>query len=173
LSGRLIESHGAILGSSELSEDEQISIYRAITDRENTGKIVSDDLLREIVSASKYAAREQITELTLFGSECFESVLIFETAEIQAFVRAYLSRSRRALVSVTRSQDTLEAAGNVIAVESSIAKSDDLATLLETFDREKSVAGEIATAIAIAAKQVKSGVSIATASQPIIDMLQR
>jgi hypothetical protein len=172
LSGILSESHGVILGSSELTEDEQIALYKAISEREKSGSDVSESLLRELVAASKYAARETVTELTLFGSEQFETLLLFETATVQEYVRSHLSRSRRALVSAIRSRDTLESAGNVIAVESSGSIANGLSDVLERFDREKSVSGEIASAIAIAARSVRSGMPVSQASEPIIDMLQ-
>jgi hypothetical protein len=167
LSGGLTEDVAACIGDAGLTEDEQISIYRVVSDRD-----ISDlGLIRELCQSIKITARETVTELTLFGSETFDDCLIFETATIQNYVRSKLAKDRRALVSATRSRDTLESAGSTIAVDTSIQHADRLDDVLTYFDREKLVAGDLSREIAIAAKSLRSGESLANACDRLIDRL--
>jgi hypothetical protein len=82
-----------------------------------------------------------------------------------------LAKDRRALVSATRSRDTLESAGSTIAVDTSIQHADRLDDVLTYFDREKLVAGDLSREIAIAAKSLRSGESLANACDRLIDRL--
>jgi hypothetical protein len=167
LSGSINEDVAAILGDFDLSEDEQIAVYRVIDDR-NLSDI---GLIRELCQSIKITARETVTELTLFGSETFEDCLIFETSTVQNYVRSKLAKDRRALIGATRSRDTLENAGSTIAVDTSIEHADRLDDVLSHFDREKLATGELSQEIAIAAKSLRSGQSLASACDRLLDHL--
>ena len=87
----------------------------------------------EAIAASRVAAFESSTELTLFGSETFSRCLIAETAKVQSWVVSRLSRDRHALRSAVSNRDTLEAEGSSIeSSQADLARSEEHTSELQS-----------------------------------------
>ena len=158
LSGTITEKRAAIIGSAGLNPSQQIALASAIDSREAAGKFCTDDQVRELAALAKVSASETVEQTTLFGFESFERSLIFETAEVQAAIRAQLSGDRRLYRAAVRGADTLESA-SVATVDRSAGESlaDRAKTALERFNAEKLLAGPIAQAVQQAAEQIAAG----------------
>jgi len=176
LSGTITEKRAAIIGSAGLTPSQQIALASAIDSREAAGKFCTDDQVRELAALAKVSASETVEQTTLFGFESFERSLIFETAEVQAAIRAQLSGDRRLYRAAVKGADTLESA-SVATVDRSIGESlaDRAKTALERFNAEKLLAGPIAQAVQQAAEQIAAGQpktrAIAQAYEAVLDLL--
>lgn len=176
LSGTITEKRAAIIGSAGLNPSQQIALASAIDSREAAGKFCTDDQVRELAALAKVSASETVEQTTLFGFESFERSLIFETAEVQAAIRAQLSGDRRLYRAAVKGADTLESA-SVATVDRSAGESlaDRAKTALERFNAEKLLAGPIAQAVQQAAEQIAAGqpktCAIAQAYETVLDLL--
>ncbi|MGD1901579.1 MAG: hypothetical protein ACFB9N_05010 [Geitlerinemataceae cyanobacterium] len=167
LSGVLSPDHAAVLGDSGLNESQQIGLLKALGDVAHMSRLE----FTEAIAASRVAAFESSTELTLFGSETFSRCLIAETAKVQSWVVSRLSRDRHALRSAVSNRDTLEAEGSSIESSQADLAAGNIAAILEQFHRLKSAPGPISTAIAKAARSLALGQPLPDAAQTVIDRL--
>ena len=176
LSGTITEKRAAIIGSAGLTPSQQIALASAIDSRESAGKFCTDDTIRELAALAKVSATDTVEQTTLFGFESFERSLIFETAEVQAAIRAQLSGDRRLYRAAVKGADTLESA-SVATVDRSAGESlaDRAKTALERFNAEKLLAGPIAQAVQQAAEQIAAGqpktCAIAQAYEAVLALL--
>lgn len=180
LSGRLSEKRAAIIGHSGLNESQQLAIVDAIRDREALGHSVNDDQIRELVSLAKIAADhtmpQDADQFTLFESDHVQQSLIFETAMVQAEIRALLASSKRIYRTAVKGATTLESSG-VATVNADLGANlaDRAQSALGIFDREKLLAGPISQAIKCAAVAIAEGhdkaPTVATAYNTVIGLL--
>lgn len=158
LSGTLPPDRAAIIGAAKLSAPQQIAIATALDKRDSMGRDTPLGQLRELVSLTRLSAVEIGQQITLFGTESFEKCLIFESADVQAEIRARLASDRRLYRAAARGADTLESS-QVGAIDRDRAETqaDHQRALLDAFNRRKLESGPVADAIAHAAQALAQG----------------
>lgn len=153
IDGEMSVERAAIIGGSGLSSEKQTELDKLIGSRERGNRKLTNDTVRELVDTVK--ASEQRTEFTmdLFGGSQEVKDNAIERAQIQAKIKARLSREKKlfATVGKSRAAQELERAGNQINVEESSNIAREAQFALGLFDQFKNASGPVSSAINAAA----------------------
>lgn len=114
----------AVIIGQELGDnpDGQNQMIKAIDKIESKGKHITNDVLRELLAEVKGTAREQYTEMTLFGEETFTKNFSLERAELVSYVKRQLKERKSVLKNVTKEKNAvmLEELGNRISIDENV-----------------------------------------------------
>lgn len=153
IDGEMTVERAAIIGGSGLSSEKQSELEKLVSSRERGNRKLTNDTVRELVDTVK--ASEKRTEFTmdLFGGSQEVKDNAIERAQIQAKIKARLSREKKlfATVGKSRAAQELERAGNQINVEESSNIAREAQFALGLFDQFKNASGPVSTAINAAA----------------------
>lgn len=114
----------AVIIGRELGDnpDGQNQMIAAIGKIESKGQAVTNDVLTELIAEVKGTAREEFTEMTLFGEETFTKNYSLERAELVSYVKRQLRDRVSLLKNVSKNKNAaiLQELGNNIAIDDNV-----------------------------------------------------
>jgi hypothetical protein len=164
--GDLTVNRGAIIGGSGLEEAKQREVFKMISSR----KGIADQTLQELVEHAAASQQRTQTTMSLFGESQEAKDNLITRAKLSAGLKAKISREKRLFgaVSKARAATTLQQkGGNVINQAQSAKVAGEASEALGVFERLKSSAGPISSALNRAADRVEAGESEAKVRQEL------
>jgi hypothetical protein len=159
--GDLTVNRGAIIGGSGLDDAKQREVFKMIGSR----KAITDQTLQELVEHAAASVQRTQTTMSLFGETEEAKDNLLTRAKLSASLKAKIAREKRlfSTVSKAKAASTLtEKGGNVINQEQSAKVAGEASEALGVFERLKSSAGPISSALNRAADRVEAGEAEAT-----------
>lgn len=159
--GDLTVNRGAIIGGSGLDDAKQREVFKMIGSR----KAITDQTLQELVEHAAASVQRTQTTMSLFGETEEAKDNLLTRAKLSASLKAKIAREKRlfSTVSKAKAASTLaEKGGNTINQEQSAKVAGEASEALGVFERLKSSAGPISSALNRAADRVEAGEAEAT-----------
>ena len=159
--GDLTVNRGAIIGGSGLDEAKQREVFKMIGSR----KAITDQTLQELVEHAAASVQSTQTTMSLFGEHEEAKDNLLTRAKLSAALKAKISREKKLFATVSRAKaatSLTEKGGNTINQEQSAKVAGEASEALGVFERLKSSAGPISSALNRAADRVEAGEAEAT-----------
>jgi hypothetical protein len=159
--GDLTVNRGAIIGGSGLDDTKQREVFKMIGSR----KAITDQTLQELVEHAAASVQRTQTTMSLFGETEEAKDNLITRAKLSASLKAKISREKRLFATVSKAKaasSLTEKGGNVINQEQSAKVAGEASEALGVFERLKSSAGPISSALNRAADRVEAGEAEAT-----------
>jgi len=159
--GDLTVNRGAIIGGSGLDEAKQREVFKMVGSR----KGIADQTLQEPVEHAAASVQRTQTTMSLFGETEEAKDNLITRAKLSASLKAKISREKRLFATVSKAKaasSLTEKGGNVINQEQSAKVAGEASEALGVFERLKSSAGPISSALNRAADRVEAGEAEAT-----------
>lgn len=151
--GDILESVAATLGHKIGDHGLQHRVAASIE-----GKNLTQDVLNNLIEFFLDSQGDQVFTPDLFGGSWEAENFAIEIARLQSHVRSSLISEAKAFGAIAKKSKLLESkAGNKIDVEGSDLVADQNHLYLESFDREKNLAGPLASEVRLWAKKLSSG----------------
>lgn len=154
--GDLTVNRGAIIGGSGLDEAKQREVFTMIGSR----KAITDQTLQELVEHAAASVQRTQTTMSLFGETEEAKDNLLTRAKLSAGLKAKIAREKRLFSTVSKAKaatSLTEKGGNVINQEQSAKVAGEASEALGVFERLKSSAGPISSALNRAADRVEAG----------------
>jgi hypothetical protein len=154
--GDLTVNRGAIIGGSGLDEAKQREVFKMIGSR----KAITDQTLQELVDHAAASVQRTQTTMSLFGETEEAKDNLLTRAKLSAGLKAKIAREKRLFSTVSKAKaatSLTEKGGNVINQEQSAKVAGEASEALGVFERLKSSAGPISSALNRAADRVEAG----------------
>jgi ParB-like chromosome segregation protein Spo0J len=153
--GTMPVERAAIIGRGLPEHAQQDALVKLLKKRGNVTNGVLDELIQGVRQA---AVSEERTE-DLFGASTIRKSHALERAEVADYVRSGLIRTATTLKMVSQEQraDILKEAGNVLDTDKNKRLAGDAAAVAYLFDTFKNKAGDVASILTDAAKQLAEG----------------
>jgi len=159
--GDLTVNRGAIIGGSGLDEAKQREVFKMIGSR----KAITDQTLQELVEHAAASVQRTQTTMSLFGETEEAKDNLITRAKLSAALKAKISREKKLFTTVSKAKaatSLTEKGGNTINQEQSARVAGEASEALGVFERLKSSAGPISSALNRAADRVEAGEAEAT-----------
>ena len=159
--GDLTVNRGAIIGGSGLDDTKQREVFKMIGSR----KAITDQTLQELVEHAAASSQRTQTTMNLFGETEEAKDNLITRAKLSASLKAKIAREKRLFSTVSKAKaasSLAEKGGNVINQEQSAKVAGEASEALGVFERLKSSAGPISSALNRAADRVEAGEAEAT-----------
>jgi hypothetical protein len=159
--GDLTVNRGAIIGGSGLDDTKQREVFKMIGSR----KAITDQTLQELVEHAAASSQRTQTTMSLFGETEEAKDNLLTRAKLSAGLKAKIAREKRLFSTVSKAKaatSLTEKGGNVINQEQSAKVAGEASEALGVFERLKSSAGPISSALNRAADRVEAGEAEAT-----------
>ncbi len=159
--GDLSVNRGAIIGGSGLDDAKQREVFKMIGSR----KAITDQTLQELVEHAAASVQRTQTTMSLFGETEEAKDNLVTRAKLAASLKAKIAREKRLFSTVSKAKaasSLTEKGGNVINQEQSAKVAGEASEALGVFERLKSSAGPISSALNRAADRVEAGEAEAT-----------
>jgi hypothetical protein len=159
--GDLTVNRGAIIGGSGLDDTKQREVFKMIGSR----KAITDQTLQELVEHAAASSQRTQTTMSLFGETEEAKDNLITRAKLSASLKAKIAREKRLFSTVSKAKaasSLAEKGGNVINQEQSAKVAGEASEALGVFERLKSSAGPISSALNRAADRVEAGEAEAT-----------
>jgi hypothetical protein len=159
--GDLTVNRGAIIGGSGLDDAKQREVFKMIGSR----KAITDQTLQELVEHAAASVQRTQTTMSLFGESEEVKDNLLTRAKLSASLKAKIAREKRLFSTVSKAKaatSLTEKGGNVINQEQSAKVAGEASEALGVFERLKSSAGPISSALNRAADRVEAGEAEAT-----------
>ena len=154
--GDLTVNRGAIIGGSGLDDAKQREVFKMIGSR----KAITDQTLQELVEHAAASSQRTQTTMSLFGETEEAKDNLITRAKLSASLKAKIAREKRLFSTVSKAKaatSLTEKGGNVINQEQSAKVAGEASEALGVFERLKSSAGPISSALNRAADRVEAG----------------
>lgn len=159
--GDLTVNRGAIIGGSGLDDTKQREVFKMIGSR----KAITDQTLQELVEHAAASSQRTQTTMNLFGETEEAKDNLITRAKLSASLKAKIAREKRLFSTVSKAKaatSLTEKGGNVINQEQSAKVAGEASEALGVFERLKSSAGPISSALNRAADRMEAGEAEAT-----------
>lgn len=168
VNGRASERDGAIVGRVVANRDAQIGILGLLARLKPANAFQAESIARQ-------AAAEVTTETqsSLFGDEEVAANLYLERAKILDNAVKRLADEKRHFGTLTERIEAITAAGNVLAKDENARRVDLAARMRDYLASQANLKGPISDALSQAARDLKAGTTVATATGRFLESLQR
>lgn len=168
VNGRASERDGAIVGRVVANRDAQIGILGLLARLKPANAFQAESIARQ-------AAAEVTTETqsSLFGDEEVAANLYLERAKILDNAVKRLADEKRLFGTLTERIEAITAAGNVLAKDENARRVDLAARMRDYLASQANLKGPISDALSQAARDLKAGTPVATATGRFLESLQR
>jgi hypothetical protein len=159
--GDLTVNRGAIIGGSGLDDAKQREVFKMIGSR----KAITDQTLQELVEHAAASVQRTQTTMSLFGESEEVKDNLLTRAKLSASLKTKIAREKRLFSTVSKAKaasSLTQKGGNVINQEQSAKVAGEASEALGVFERLKSSAGPISSALNRAADRVEAGEAEAT-----------
>jgi hypothetical protein len=159
--GDLTVNRGAIIGGSGLDDAKQREVFKMVGAR----KAITDQTLQELVEHAAASVQRTQTTMSLFGETEEAKDNLITRAKLSAGLKAKIAREKRLFATVSKAKaatSLTEKGGNTINQEQSAKVAGEASEALGVFERLKSSAGPISSALNRAADRVEAGEAEAT-----------
>lgn len=159
VSGDLPVERAAVIGEGVASPEDQRALFDLLSDREKSGKRLTNDQVAEMIRLTNEAPKTQETQEGLFGAEQMTRSLIPEKAEVSEFVKKRLAQDSKLFSAVgsETAAEKLAGVGNVIKAGENAKVAARTAQARALYDKLSTVAGPVNDALDAAATALADG----------------
>ena len=159
VSGDMPVERAALIGRGVTEHADQKALQALLTERERSGKRVSNDQLGEMIRLTNAAPKVSETQESLFGSHEMTRSLIPEKADVSDYVKQRLGQEKKlfAAAGTERAAEQLGSHGNVIKADENAKVAERTGQAQALYDKLSTSTGAVNDALDRAATAIADG----------------